>query len=453
MANMNEKNSAVKGRNPNSGDNRPSFAVPEVQEAAVWVEKDGLTLGSSILDLVSGKPGDESAQNIEIKSDRTCLNGLVVRGGEYFLKDSKMELYGWGCSDFTSKGAGALVYDKGRLTLENVDITTYGATRTATTATSGGILKVYNSRLDTHGGPLPPDYVPVIGPGMMEPPTPLGLAGNCRTHLSMDSSETYFYNCEISAAAWGAVSTDSSGGYVYCEANDCKINVSGNGYGVYADNGCHVRFNGCVIKTGNMAVIQDGNSSVTFYNTAANCQKCGMMFHGGMESYADVGLIAVEGGGLVCNDAVFLAKSTNVDIYVKEAELESKSGVLLKTMITDDEHYYQIRSKGGACYGIQATFEETELNGDMLCEDTERKTCISLVNSILTGKITGSPSFALYGDSKWLATADSTVVLTGPINLKSIDACRDAVITAISEKGCGLHGEYVLNSGGKLILK
>lgn len=453
MANMNEKNGAVKGRNPKA-DSMPSFAVTEVADAAVWIENGKYTPMKSMPSQVSGgEIGDSEIKDLKISSGLERMSAVVVKGeGSCTITDPVIELSGYGCSDFTSRGAGMLSYQSAEVTVRNAVITTRDAGRPATVATEGSKLKVYDSKLTTHGGTLPPDYEPVIGPGMMEPPYPLGLGGNCRTHLSMDNSETYFYNCDVYAAGWAAISTDSSGGYLYFEGNDCRINVPGNGYGTYADNGCHVCFNNCEFDVGNMLAIQDGNSSVTLNGSTAVCGKIGFLLHGGMKEYADTGKIDITGGRLQSAEEMFLAKSTNVDIYVSGAELVSKSGVLLRSMVTDDTFYAEFSAKGPECYGVQITLEGMKAEGNIIHEDTERKMNISLADTALKGAVTGNPVLAFYGGSVWTATSDSEVTLKNVSGADIIDASQGVTVKAQAGENCALSGRYDLKSGGVLVV-
>lgn len=457
MPNMNEKNGAIKGRNPLSNQAMPSFASNDVREAAVWVENPKYVPMKSMPSL-TGPVTDGGLKGLSLKSDIERLNGVVVTGdvwekaAPYVLSDGKIELSGYGCSDFTCRGAAAMVYGGGELEIRNMEITTKDATRCATLATDNGTLRVYDSKLTTHGGELPPDYEPVIGPGMMEPPWPLGLGGNCRTHLSMNGSRSYFYNCDVFAEAWAAFSTDSSGGCLYLEVNDSRVTVPGNGYGVYADNGCYTAFNRCSFDIGNMLAIQDGNSSITLTDCDAKCAKNGVVSHGGLPEYVDTGIVEVHGGTITAEESVFLAKSTNIDVYVTGAKLCAKNGGVLKSMCNDDPIYYENATKGDSYYGVQATFEAMDIEGDILHEDTDRRMNLSLVDAKLTGAVTGGPTLALYGDSAWTATASSEVVLKGTESAENIDAAAGVVIIAKAGEGCTLSGEYKLKSGGTLIV-
>lgn len=453
MSSMNETSGAVKRLKP-EGPARPGFAVSEVADAAVWIENDAQDFMRSMPSMVNGSVEALRGEHMRVESNLERINAFVIKGGEggFTLSDTVICLSGYGTSDFTSRGAGVLACDNAKVTLKNMDISTFGAGRPATIASDGSVLKVYDSRLVTHGGGLPPGYKPCIGPGMMEPPFPLGLGGNCRTHLSMSGSETYFYNCYIYAEGWAALSTDSSGGYLYLEANDCLVDVPGNGYITYADNGCHVCMNRCTTKTGNMLVIQDGNSSVELNDVVAQCGKIGFLLHGGMPEWKDTGIIEIKGGSIRSKEEVILAKSTNADIYICGAELHAENGVIMRSMLTDDEFYSRNRTKGPECYGIQATFENTVLEGSILHEDHERRMNLSLVASALNGTITGNPNLYLYEDSKFRATGDSFVVLAAG-DIGSFDAAPNVNITATAGENCSAQkGSHSLPSGGSLVI-
>ena len=447
MSNLNEKTSFICGRNPLAKNNRPSFSHAEQTSAALWLKDGKMDAARSGTEPYTGTVTEHSAlQNFKLDSDKPELNAIVLEGGTTVVMDPDIHLSGPGCSDFTCKGAAILAEENAKVDVRGGSIVTHGATRSATIATSGATLKVFGATLKTYGGPLPEGYVPVIGPGMMEPPAPLGLGGNCRTHLSMDNSESYFYDCDIYAEAWAALSTDSSGGYVYLEAKDSRIDVGGNGYVIYADNGCHVVLDRCNISSGNVFGIQDGNSSIKMREVTGTCQGYGFLIHGGMTDLADIGTIRLQDCDLTSHGPMLRCKSTNVDMYFKNCRLTCTDGVILETRLTDDEFYYQTRSHTPDDYGVQATFEDMELFGDLLCEDSERKNCLNFVNTSLTGGITGSPLLQLTEGSTWVATKDSAVALTG--GTEGIDAAAGVTITA---KSNGLPAQTVtLPSGGTL---
>ena len=462
MPNYNKQHNSCMRRKPAVQVLNTGFATPSVTDAYLWLEKGAPSAEkSSAADLSQVAGG--TLNQFHFTSDTPCLSTIVVRDPETSLivNQAKIELSGTGCSDFTSKGAAVLAYERGTVTLNDCEITTRGATRCCTIATSGATMTIRNCKLASYGGPLPEDYVPVIGPGMMEPPYPLGLSGNCRTHLSMDNSETFFYNCDIYAAAWAAVSSDAGGGYCYAEVNDSNILTEGNGYCGYADNGCHLAFFNCKMSSGNMAFIQDGDSSILVRNCDCSCGKIGMLIHGGMENDDDIGVIELHNTNLQTKNQVMLCKSTNVDLYMEGCTLKSEDGIILESKITDDRMYFTRRTIGPQLYGVQATFENMDITGDFLMGDSERRNCLHFANTTVTGTIAGNPQVWLHEGSKWLSTGSSIVTLMGDTELSALDAgvaggpmgmAMPNVIYAYAGEGCTLSGEYTLPSGGKLVM-
>ena len=460
MANRNQTHNSCVRRKPEVMTLNTGFAKPQVTDAEIWIENGRLSEAKSRQRLVENSG---AVADFTFSSSEPCLSAIVVRDPEsdVRIEGADIQLEGTGCSDFTSKGAGLLVYEQGKAELVNSEIVTRGATRACTIATSGAKLHVKDCRLASYGGPLPADYKPVIGPGMMEPPYPLGLGGNCRTHLSMDNSETFFDHCDIYAAAWAAVSSDSGGGYCYAEVNDSNVLCEGNGYCGYADNDCHLAFNRCTLQSGNMAFIQDGNSSILVRDTSCTCGKIGMMLHGGMERFDDVGVVDIQDSSIKAAKQIALCKSTNVDLYFRNTKLESEDGIIIESRITDDRMYFTRRTLGPDVYGVQATFEDMQVNGDFLMGDSERKNCLHFVNTEVVGTISGNPEVWLEEGSKWVSSGSSLVTLMGPIDISSIDAgvmpgpmgaSAPNVIRAYAGEGCTLRGEYDLPSGGKLII-
>ena len=431
MANLNDKTKFICGRNPLAENNRPSFSHAEQTAAALWLKDGSVDPSRSGVESYTGTVlQNGSIQDFKLDSTQPELNAVVFEGGTSVLLNPNIHLSGPGCSDFTCKGTAVLAEENAKVDIRSGEIITHGSTRSATIATSGATLKVFGAKLATYGGPLPDGYVPVIGPGMMEPPAPLGLGGNCRTHLSMDNSESYFYDCDIYAEAWAALSTDSSGGYVYLEAKDSKIDVGGNGYCIYADNGCHVVLERCAVSSGNVFGIQDGNSSIQLREVNGTCNGYGFLIHGGMTDLTDIGTIRLQDCDLTSAGPMFRCKSTNVDMYFKNCRFTCKDGTILETMLTDDEFYYKTRSHNSDDYGVQVTFEDMELFGHLSCEDPERKNCLNFVNTSLTGGISGSPRLRLTEGSTWVATKDSSVTLVGSAD--GIDAAAGVTITAKS---------------------
>lgn len=429
----------------------PDTGNVEISSAAVYV-KDGKYLSdkSTLAAVSSGKVSDTGSSSIKIASDVESFNGLYVTGSgsNYVLKNSKIDLSGTGSNDFAGIGAGAMVNDKGTLTLKNTYINTNGCIRSAAVATDHSILKVYNSTLISNGGTIPSSYVTKIGPGMMEPPAGLGITGTSRTCLTMNNSKSYFYNSTIVADGWGALSTDSAGGYVYLEANNCNVRTIRGGYGAYADNGCHDVFNDCKFNSAAMAAIMAGENDITFKNTDATCGTYFVMMHCVMGTTSDKGTLNITGGSIDTKDAVVLVKSDNADINIDGTTMTSQNNILIKSIINPDPYRTKV-TDGEKVYGIKANLRNMTLQGNILHKDTERTMSLTFMNTSLTGKIQNA-SIYLDPESKWTATENSKVTFAGSFDVSKVDALNGVTITAAAGEGCTLKGTYKLASGGTL---
>jgi hypothetical protein len=415
--------------------------------------KDGLYLPEqSTPAAVKGSILNDAASKLAIESKAPNFNGLYVNGAKsaFTLSDSKIELFGGGTGDFDGVAAGVLVSQGATLVLKHVHISTHGVVSTDVTATEHSILKVYDSTLMAYGGPLPAGYVPKIGPGMMEPPAPLGITGTARASLTMDHAKSYYYNSKITANGWGALSTDATGGYVYLEANNCDIRTIKSGYGTYADGGAQVVINNSRMDTATYTGIIAGPGTFHFNNIHAKSGRNSVMIHSVMGSPAEKAELQIKGGDITTQDAVILVKSANADIVLDGAKLTSKSGELLDSRVNDDK--FATKVNGQKVYGIRATLKNEHLDGNIRHGDSERTMSVVLMASTLKGAISNA-SVSLEAQSKWTATADSTVTLVGKVEIADIDAASGVTITATAGKDCTLKGSYKLASGGVLNVK
>ena len=106
MANLNETTKFICGRNPLAKNNRPAFAHPEQQEAALWLT-DGTVnpQRSGKAPYAGGVTEQGDLLSFQLDSDTPELNAVVVEGGTSVMLEPDISLSGCGCSDFTCKGA------------------------------------------------------------------------------------------------------------------------------------------------------------------------------------------------------------------------------------------------------------------------------------------------------------------------------------------------------------
>lgn len=409
-----------------------------------------LEYGSCSANEAAGELGPHRAEDITIKSEDGARNGFYVKGGEkYVLSGATIEMIGNGSDDFTGVGAGVMVDEGGELVLRGCDIQTAGVVRPCTLATRGGVLRIYGCRLTASGGTLPEGYVFRPGRGMLVPPPALGLSGNCRAHLSMDHSRTYFYDSEIVAEGWGALSTDAGNGYVYLEANRCGIEVRSPGYAASADGDCHVVLNDCRLETASHGLIMSGLSECALRNTSVRSGRHFAMIHNVKGVPTEVAELTVTGGEIETARECFLLKSANTYLDLVGVTIKSGCNVLLRAAVNFDEYATRVGSE--PVFGNNLVLSDMELEGDIINEDTDRTLTVTLNGTLLRGAVKEA-YLTMDPSSRWISSGDSTVIVMGDAAESQFDAPPGVTITADVGEDCRLRS-CVLPLGGTLLVR
>jgi hypothetical protein len=410
---------------------------------AIYIDNGAYAANKSKASVVSkGEIKDSYASNVQIAAKEDSVGGVYVKGtkSQFTLTGANIELAGT-VGGLGGPGSGAISDDHGTLIIRNANIVTNGESRSATAAENYSTLIVNNSTLIAHGVPFTPD---ITNTGQKKQ---LEVDGNARAHVTMSNSESYFNNSTIIADGWGALSTDASGGYVYVEANHCDIQTIKHGYGTYADHYCIVSLNNSKVTTAAHTAVVDKNGKVYLNNVDATAGKyCALIHNSGMP-VSVVGTFRVKGGRIETADAAVLVKSTNTDIIFDGTKLVSKKGILIKSQLSDDPGLPR-PSEGQKVYGIHATFRDMDVAGDLVHTDKQRDMLVYLESTVLKGAIKDA-HISIDPTSKWIATADSTAIIVGNVDLAQIDAPKGVTITAIG----GESGNYTLASGGTLNIK
>jgi hypothetical protein len=421
----------------------PTRSVVLIQDG-VYVPQAGAAPALS-----AGVVSSASASGVRIASADDNLNGIYVTGSKsrYTLANARVDLSGNGSDDMSGIAAAALVGGGGSLTLRHVNISTSGVISSTASATGHSTLKVYDSTLIAHGGKLPQTYVRMIGPGMMEPPAPLGISGTARASVTSDHSESYFYHSTIIADGWGALSTDMSNGHVYLEANDCIIRTLTSGYGTYADVGAKVVINRSTMDVASDLAIIAGDGTVLLNQVAGRSRGSGVMVHDVHGKTSEIGRIDIDGGKLTTAKSVILVKSANADITLDGAALSSGSGVLIQSVRNEDPNATKV--DGQTVTGIRATLKRMSVVGDIRHQDPDRTMSVALVGTSLRGSIERA-SLSLDAASHWTATANSTITLAAAVNMAQISAPSGVTISAEAGSNSTPAGSYPLSGGGTL---
>ena len=423
----------------------PPSMGEDLSRASVYV-KDGQLAEGNAATIYGGTVSPEKIENLKVVTYDGNVGGIFVEGAasNVTVEGAVISLSGEG-HGLGEKTAGAGVSDHATLTVKESLIDANGLSRTCTSASGGSTLRVYDSVLVSHGAPYGDDAPE--GSPKMSPPAALEIQGNNRTHCTVQKSFSYFYNCLVTCDGWAALSTDMSDGYVYLEANDCKVVSTKSGYGAYADWGCHDVFNGCTFDVANQGAIIAGEASVEFSDCKVNCGTYLAHVHCVMGRHTETGELTVESSTVNTKKEAITVRGQNVVIDLIDSAITSEAGVLVHTMKNTDPNASQVL--GRPTPGVEVNLYDMAACGDILHEDPERDMRLNLVSSNLRGAVQNA-YISLDGGSSWYATADSAVTLASEVDQAQIDAPAGVTITAKAASGAG---SYTLYSGGTLVVE
>ncbi|NTV90120.1 MAG: right-handed parallel beta-helix repeat-containing protein [Clostridiales bacterium] len=429
------------------------FVIPTCEEMTeAKIENGILSLEKGGYAAIEGAILADKAENVKISCDKPCVKGFEISGDScYAIKDSEIILNGDGLNDFAGTGAGVQVRDNAAVTLDNVKITTNGVIRPCTFAGDSTTMIFTNCELTGNGGYLPEDFPETVGPGMKQPPRPLGIDGNCRTHLSVGNSHTYFYDSKIVADGWAALSSDAAFGDLYLEANRCEITVRKPGYGIYSDGGCNVVLNDCKVDTASHTIIMAGRCKGRINNSIAESGRYCAMIHTVFGHVSEIAELTVQYSDIKTGDDCIWVKSANAYIDIRGCTMVSDKGCIIHSTVNDDPCATRVEP-GEQVYGIKAALSDMEITGDIIHEDPDRTMSVLLSHSKLVGAVRKA-YLQLDAASCWKATGNSEVLLVGAIAEGQIDAGADVRIDGVSVDGKVKSGEYKLASGGILFVR
>lgn len=324
---------------------------PYHYRAAVYVDGGKLVTSKSVAAAAGGSASDRTANDLVITSKEPLFNGVVVTGkSTYTINGAKIDLTGNGGNDFAGFGAAIMSAGDSRLTVNNANIRTHGAVRTALFIGGNSTMTVNDSTIEVFSGTLPADYQFSIMPGkMMEVPYGLGLHGNVRATNLIDTATVYYNNVHIIAHGWGALSSDG-GGPTRMFVDHSHIETEGSGYGAYSNGDAHDHFAHTTLDVVDYGVVIGGNGSATLTDASVlNSKRIGVMMHQG------------TGGSVLTIDrkskvntrlGAIVIKGRGADVLIDDAEIHAGNGVIVQAMETDDPIMVSMMRGGGGAGGM-----------------------------------------------------------------------------------------------------
>ena len=219
------------------------------------------------------------------------------------------------------------------------------------------------------------------------------------------------------------------------------------GYGFYAAGGCNVEPKGCNFNTATHGGIMAGDLTAKFLCCHMVSGVSDFMAHdlaGGGDSAAP---LEIRNSDCKAEEACLYIKSHNLHVDIENSKLVSPK-YAVHAIVNDDP---DARKMAEDCipYGNKLYIKGSAIEGAIVNEDN-REMSIVLENSEVKGTIVGA--YVELKGSEWNAVADSQVALVNCKTVDGIDAPAGVTITAVAAAGTALSGEYVLPSGGKLIV-
>ena len=373
--------------------------------AAVTFENGKAVPEKSVTAMAQGAEiTDAGVSGVTIISREEAVNGVfasIPEGGTFTVDNATINMLGNGGSDFAGWGAAISGAGKGKLIVNNSDITTQGAARVAIYAGENVELEVNDTTIHTKGGVLPADYEDTIKttpPGVMRRvPWMLGLRGNCRATNLLDYATATYNRCDITADGWGVMSTD---GVKKCrmKINDSNIETTGkHGYGALSIGDCVVDISNSTVKTGDYGMIMMmGKGSGSFKNgTVVNSGRFATM------SSMNTGVVEVDDATLNTGETTFVVKGCSTEFRVNNAKINPGNGIILQVMDNDDPgnptgYYSEPEEEDKPIEGrdlltavagtdVVASFSNMTLKGDMYNGSSDRKADTGGDNLLMAG--------------------------------------------------------------------
>ncbi len=365
--------------------------------AAVCVDKDGLNPASVVKAVSGGKFDGKKAEGVTITGTSPDFSGVIVNGGQYEIRDSRLSLVtesdGKKVCDFAGLGAAVGAFNGASVKIENSEIETVGVAKCSVFCDDGSDIVVKDSRISVMGGKVYDGYINNADFNyMVAPPWVLGIIGNARgTNLMGKKAATAIVNCDVKARNWGVLSTDNGDGMVLTVA-DCDLTLVGNdgekkknpyfkkygsGYGTYI-LGTHEEFYGVTMNVGTyIGIARDGSAiykssrgpvklvspatGKTVYEgqgkgniSVLNSDGFGIMAHG----LADI--TVTDETEMNTENAAFLLRCGGIKLNVSgKAKINVKDGVLLQ-IIDDDDSTVGVNWEGDMELQFNTEFNEKE---------------------------------------------------------------------------------------------
>lgn len=299
--------------------------------------------------VVSGSCDGKKCEDIRMRSEAADINGIIVEDGTYEIDRPHIDFTSGG-DDSVGVGAAILVCGTGKAVVNDADIRTSGASRSALTVMDHGQAELHHCRLHAEGPDVTDEeYKKALEEGRPGPPPwQIGLRGSCRTTSMDDNATVSYYDCYVSARNWGCLSVDDDSPKTRIYAKESVFEVTGdNGYGCFAihcdvpenyedkeEYGSFHTFDHCKFWVPSyLMYLSLGKAGAEYTNgTVAESKRWGILAF-----RSSGGLVRInKGTRFHTGKSALVFKGSSIRAEIDNAVLEAENGTILQLMDNDD---------------------------------------------------------------------------------------------------------------------
>lgn len=276
-----------------------------------------------------GSVTGKKTEGVYIASTAESFNGVLIHGdGSYTVKNSRMELDGFGANDFMGVGAGVAVIDTADVVIEDCDLTVNGVTRCAVHVGGDSHVTVKNCRLQNTSPDS--DWLGDFSWGC-------GFVGTNRLCQLTDNGSVVYENCQMKTNGWGILSIDGTDKYNEMIVRNCKMELSGpraHGYGAFCIGGNHVQFDGCDVNVNGYPLMLRGmedKGRAEILNSRIRSRRFGVLAMGDTHS-----VLTIENSDFNTDKSSMVFKGSATQINIKNTTMVAGNNVIMQLMDNDE---------------------------------------------------------------------------------------------------------------------
>lgn len=299
--------------------------ITPVMNPAICVEDGKLVPEKSVSPAVHyGAVTDSETDGVYIAASGS-FNGVIVKDSKYAVKNSQMDLEGFGCNDYIGSDSAVAVHGKSDVTIENCEFNMAGVTRCAVHV--GGDSRVVVKDCTIENVSPPSDW---LGSFCWQLP----YRGTNRLCQTADNAHVTYDNCHLKTNGWGIVSVDGVDKNLVVDFKDCKLEGTGPrafAYGSFCIGPCTLNFDHTEVKTHGFPIICMCDEGEGFVNVTNGSKIIGRCF--GFVSIADGGSkVLLKDSVMDTKMANFVFRGSHTDLVLENMQVSAANGRFIQLM-------------------------------------------------------------------------------------------------------------------------